>query len=178
MTRIGIGHAGNGLRTLRGTADGSYTAIAYDDRIAALKTLAAYGNLAHRTGTCHTQAKSTIVELVERKGIPEGWLRIPVQKPGKDGSITNSTEEGGGILLAMKRAEITVGSLARVFEGKALASEQLLAACGMEGDQPSCAIRAWRVAADRIRESLAAIAVRDLANQIVESQLEEASWRA
>lgn len=111
--------------------------------------------------------KLAISDIAERTGIPEGSLRILVQRLRKEGFLGSSTGKGGGISLHAEPSEITVADLAEVFEGEATASERLLALCALGGNEPSCSIWAWRLTADRIREHLETITIEDLATQIL-----------
>ena len=76
--------------------------------------------------------------------------------------------------MAVDAGEISVGEVSRVFEGEATASERLLALCALDGNKPSCAIWAWRIVADQIRERLDEVTIKQLVNQIRKQKLGEA----
>lgn len=118
--------------------------------------------------------RTAIAQIAKKTGIPEGSLRILVQRLSQEGFLASSTGKGGGISLSVKPSGITVSSIAETFEGEATASERLLALCALKGSEPSCSIWAWRLAADRIRKYLETITIEDLAREILDTKAIEA----
>lgn len=100
--------------------------------------------LATRTG------RVTVTDVSEFYGISGHHVGKVVHQLGRLGYVRSHRGPGGGITLARKPAEITVGQVIRDFEG----TTHLLDCVGMPGVcviQPGCTLRGVLAEAERIQ---------------------------